>query len=343
MGNNPDKEELAKAEAELRQKFGPGVSIRYDLPSRQELQQSNSFLSMVGQSVGVQKWMWASFSGLLLGVIVVPPTINSIVDYWKPKAIVGYEIAAPYLSTIGNFAEDLGEDVIAFLPKPDSPFDPANIDRIAIAPLDRIRGGQPSSEQTGRLYLDVFPVFSTSSVFFRTIPAPYAGLANISDQLLDSEDDKKVLESLMGPKINATNRLLDVVRRYGASVGGRFNPAGLPALYAANSVLGAAAESLAYGRRNLVAQSISLSCTAVELTEASAKSIGLDLNDRQSCSQFGQAWISASPSTALIYPSRVRPGSKNIVVNVSLVKEREIEVLREEGLPPPEMLEKLLA
>lgn len=70
------------------------------LPNRDEIVSHKSFLQKVTSAVGGQEWMWKSISGGIIAIIVLPPQLYSIADYWEPKISAGIELAEPYLQAL---------------------------------------------------------------------------------------------------------------------------------------------------------------------------------------------------------------------------------------------------
>lgn len=62
--------------------------------------------------------MWKSRRGFLIAIIVVPPGISSLADFWAPPIRAGMEYARPYISVLEDSALVLGQRMVAFLPEP---------------------------------------------------------------------------------------------------------------------------------------------------------------------------------------------------------------------------------
>lgn len=103
---------------ELRRKFGDDVPIIETLPSTEEVVRQESWLERIVGTVGLEKWMWKSRRGLLIAIIVVPPGITGLVDFWSPPITAAFEYARPYIGVIENTGLEFGERFIAFLPEP---------------------------------------------------------------------------------------------------------------------------------------------------------------------------------------------------------------------------------
>lgn len=102
---------------ELRRRFGANVPIINRIPSAEEVVERESWLERIAGTVGLEKWMWKSRRGLLIAIIVVPPGISGLIDFWSPPIRAGIEYARPYIGVIENTAIALGQRMVVFLPE----------------------------------------------------------------------------------------------------------------------------------------------------------------------------------------------------------------------------------
>ena len=116
------------------------------------------------------------------------------------------------------------------------------------------------------------------------------------------------------------NRRYDPLDGFGAAlVGGRWNPVGLPVVYASRAYEGALLEQFVYairGRlpRNRVASRI----VVPDDMEISTWDVAEhpDWRDEVRSREIGKAWVASRASVALFVPSFVaRPWGRNVVIN----------------------------
>ena len=116
------------------------------------------------------------------------------------------------------------------------------------------------------------------------------------------------------------NRRYDPLDGFGAAlVGGRWNPVGLPVVYASRAYEGALLEQFVYairGRlpRNRVASRIvvpdDMEISTLDVAEHP------DWRDEVRSREIGKAWVASRASVALFVPSFVaRPWGRNVVIN----------------------------
>jgi RES domain-containing protein len=103
---------------DVHRRFGNSVQILDQLPNQQDLIKSGSWLEKISGTVGLEKWMLKSKLGVIIAIVVVPPGINSLVDFWSPRIQVGFEYARPYVEIIEKTSITMGQNIVAFLPEP---------------------------------------------------------------------------------------------------------------------------------------------------------------------------------------------------------------------------------
>lgn len=135
---------------ELRERFGDDVQVTDKLPSPKEVVERDSWLERIVGTVGLEKWMWKSRRGLLIAIIVVPPGVSGLVEFWSPPVTAAMEYARPYISVVENTGLQFGERLIAFLPEPTGDEAPPLADRAILIPAV----GQPITAPVGVIELD---------------------------------------------------------------------------------------------------------------------------------------------------------------------------------------------
>lgn len=109
---------------ELRRRFGRETPILERVPSPKELVEQESWIERIAGTVGLEKWMWKSRRGLIIAIIVVPPGISGLVDFWSPPIRASIEYARPYIGVIEDSAITVGQRMVAFMPEPGERLDP---------------------------------------------------------------------------------------------------------------------------------------------------------------------------------------------------------------------------
>jgi hypothetical protein len=108
---------------QLRRKYkisSEDFEILTDLPSEQEIRQKG-FLVKVGEAFGVEEWMWKTWIGIILAIIIVAPELQSTVDYWKPKLVYSVSQFSNYFRHLRWPLEPTDDQWIAFIPEPTLP------------------------------------------------------------------------------------------------------------------------------------------------------------------------------------------------------------------------------
>lgn len=134
---------------EIRNKYGlsDSMPVRRELPTARELATRPSFLRRTAQAFGCQEWMWESVGGVLLGVIVIAPAVDGVIQFWAPKIEASYAYAEPYLVALSKTGVRLSEDLVAFVESSSSapPEDGDRGGRLVLAPFDATTLNPPSN------------------------------------------------------------------------------------------------------------------------------------------------------------------------------------------------------
>lgn len=137
---------------EIRNKYGlsDSVPVRRELPTARELATRPSFLLRTAQAFGCQEWMWETVGGALLGVIVIAPAVDGVIQFWAPKIEASYEYAAPYLVALSETGVRLSEDLVAFVESSSSApqGDGDRGGRLVLAPFDAATLNPPGNALT---------------------------------------------------------------------------------------------------------------------------------------------------------------------------------------------------
>jgi RES domain-containing protein len=101
-------------------------------------------------------------------------------------------------------------------------------------------------------------------------------------------------------------------------IGGRWNPPGMPVIYAAASFAGAVLEVLVH--QNLGEVPVTHACVAIDIPEqVSVERCSLkpaSWNDRVAARAFGRAWLEERRSCVLLVPSVILAGKEhNVLLN----------------------------
>lgn len=123
--------ELSEEELrQLRALFGKDVPIVTHPPKNPRAIEEGSWFERIAGTVGLEKWMWKSRTGMLLAILIVPPGVTGLFDFWAPPIRAGFEYAEPYLGVLKDTTLSAGKQFIAFMPKTKS--------------ADIAEGGQPT-------------------------------------------------------------------------------------------------------------------------------------------------------------------------------------------------------
>lgn len=106
------------SEEELKREYGDGVEVRRQMPHPEEIKEKQSWLENVAGGIGYEKWMWKTWGGVLIGIIVITPNVSGVYDFWKPVITTGYEYASPYISILSQAGLQVGNEIVAFAAKP---------------------------------------------------------------------------------------------------------------------------------------------------------------------------------------------------------------------------------
>lgn len=135
---------------ELRRRFGDDVPVTDRLPTPKDLAERESWLERIGSTIGLEKWMWKSRGGLLIAIIVVPPGVSGLVEFWEPPIKASIEYARPYISVVEETSLQLKDRIVAFLPEPESETTAKSQKMAMLVPtIDQLISTSP-----GRMYID---------------------------------------------------------------------------------------------------------------------------------------------------------------------------------------------
>jgi hypothetical protein len=74
---------------EIRSKYNiaeKDFEILTSLPSTQEIQK-RGFLVTLFNAAGVHDYLWKSWQGILIAVIIGAPIVSALCDFWQPKVV----------------------------------------------------------------------------------------------------------------------------------------------------------------------------------------------------------------------------------------------------------------
>lgn len=108
-------------EVRKRYDLSPNIPVLRTRPTERERQQRRGYFEMVRDALGVQEWMWKTFAGAVIAVLVLAPDIQDIGTFWTPKFTTAYKFAVPYVQSVGNVALDFVDELIEFNSESDGP------------------------------------------------------------------------------------------------------------------------------------------------------------------------------------------------------------------------------
>jgi len=94
--------------------------ILTEMPSESHVREKG-FLIKVGEAFGAEEWMWKTWAGIILAVIIIVPQIQSTLDYWKPKAVYSASHFAEYFRHLQWPLAPGDTDWVAFVPDANLP------------------------------------------------------------------------------------------------------------------------------------------------------------------------------------------------------------------------------
>jgi hypothetical protein len=129
--NTPSKEELKEKYDITEDDF----EILDSLPSAGEVQKKESFLVKLGEIAGAQAWMWKSWKGKVIAIVLVYMFVNGVYDTFKPLALWSYEKVPIYLQACQPYAEEIAKGYIAFVQQPTAQQYPAVVPAMDVLPI----------------------------------------------------------------------------------------------------------------------------------------------------------------------------------------------------------------
>lgn len=273
--------------------FGDGLRITGKMPTPRELADNGSWLERIAGTVGLEKWMWKSRRGLLIAIVIVPPGLYGLVDFWKPVVTTSIDLASPYIEVLGKTGVDLEQRLIAFLPEPAGErLAPLN-DRAIIVPA----AGNTIVVPEGRSYVE--------ATVYRLVFGDYDPL------------DGHGISKLQGrwhtggiPLLYSSNSVLAAVKELKRMA---------PSLLMSPDAMGRFV--LHEVRVAGLAETLPTSIRPLVMSE-----------DRNATQQIGDEWLRRGDTGLLVTPSPVDPAAHTILVNLGLRDRIDLRVVRSMSL-----------
>lgn len=107
---------MHQTDEEIRKKYSlpQDIPVLRRMPSVEESKASPSFLVKVADALGAKTWMWKTIGGVIIAIIVLPPKVDGIVDWWKPKFVSAYELVGPYARGLRDQLITFNDQIIGF-------------------------------------------------------------------------------------------------------------------------------------------------------------------------------------------------------------------------------------
>jgi hypothetical protein len=86
MKKIPSKEEIKSQYGISEEDF----QILTEMQTPEEVASKYGFLLKIADAFGLKAWMMKSLAGAVLAVILLPPTVKGIYDFWEPVALHAY-------------------------------------------------------------------------------------------------------------------------------------------------------------------------------------------------------------------------------------------------------------
>jgi hypothetical protein len=109
---------MSQSKKQLRKKYrisNEDFEILTTLPPDAEIRKKG-FLVKVGEVLGAEEWMWKTWTGIVLAVIVIAPQAESIVDFWQPKVVYSARQFHDYFRHLKWPLEPSDDQWLAFVP-----------------------------------------------------------------------------------------------------------------------------------------------------------------------------------------------------------------------------------
>lgn len=103
---------------QLKEKYGitnPDFRVLTNLPPEREIR-TKGFLFKAGEAFGAEEWMWKTWTGVLIAIIIVAPQIQSTLDYWRPKIVYSVSQFSDYFRHLQWPLTPSDDEWIAFVP-----------------------------------------------------------------------------------------------------------------------------------------------------------------------------------------------------------------------------------
>lgn len=171
---------------ELKEKYkisNEDFEVLTDLPSEREVREKG-FLVKVGEAFGGQEWMWKTWAGIVLAVILIAPKLQSSWDFWKPKLVQTANQFSTYFRHLRWPLDPSDDQWIAFVPDLAPP--PASTSFPSFRSLTVGSGLFPGSAQSG----PAVPIQFVSQIryhFRESLPDVPPGQKNVSASATERE------------------------------------------------------------------------------------------------------------------------------------------------------------
>lgn len=103
---------------QLRRKYkisNADFQILTNPPPENEIREKG-FLVKVGEAFGGEEWMWKTWTGVVLAIIIIVPTFQSTLDYWRPKVVYSVTQFSDYFRHLRWPLSPSDDQWIAFVP-----------------------------------------------------------------------------------------------------------------------------------------------------------------------------------------------------------------------------------
>ena len=91
--------------------------ILTNFPSTSERSKTGGFFIKVGEAIGGHEWMWKSWTGRLIAVIVLTPLVAQTVEFWNNTTVRSYNTFSSYLQSFSPEDDTHPKGFVAFYPQ----------------------------------------------------------------------------------------------------------------------------------------------------------------------------------------------------------------------------------
>ena len=124
------------------------------LPPHDEVSRRHSFFDQITNAAGIPSWLWKTWTGRIIAVVFVIPTISATGNFWKSTISSTYQNPGHYIEFLRKHTPQVTDNLVAFLGSGQSDLQNLNDVGIVAPRVSTMRPSQLnlSSSFTGSLW-----------------------------------------------------------------------------------------------------------------------------------------------------------------------------------------------